>query len=207
MDNIIDCKNEVILQGKILNEPRLSHKKYNQEFYTFDLKVMRFSGACDILPIVVPKYMCQAYDLHAGKMIALNGQFRSFNQNFDGVKSKLILSVFAKDINEYDGTENSNVIEAAGFICKEPIFRRTPFGREVTDTLLAINRKIVGKADYIPCIAWGKDARLLSKMVVSNFIQFSGRIQSRDYVKTLEDGTKEDRTAYEVSINRIITIK
>lgn len=214
MENYIDCRNEITLQGEIVDNPRFSHESFNQVFYTFDLKIPRLSGNVDVLPIVAPKYVCDVYGLSAGMKIGLNGQFRSYNQGFDGYKSKLVLSVYLKELYEYKHFDNTNTIELAGYICKPPVYRKTPFGREITDFMLAVNRgskenndRRNRKTDYIPCIAWGNNARLLSKMVVSNYISFLGRIQSREYSKVLASGRKEERKAYEVSINDILSLK
>lgn len=207
MENVIDCKNEVYLQGKIVSDPRFSHETFGKQFYTFDLKVPRLSGTCDILPIVAPKVMCAVYNLHEGGMIALKGQFRSFNRVDELGKSKLILSIFAKDLYDYQHGEDCNFISLGGYICKTPVFRTTPFGREITDAMIAVQRLNNHKSDYIPCIAWGSDARLLSKLVVSKFIELTGRIQSREYEKKYDDGTVETKRAYEVSVNNIVTIK
>ena len=206
MENVIDCKNEVFLQGEVLNEPQFSHESFGQKFYTFDVRIPRLSGTYDVLPIISPKYLCDVYGIHENGKISLGGQFRSFNKVIDEIKSQLVLNVFLKDVYEYEDNKNSNVIELSGYICKQPIYRKTPFGREITDFMLAVNRK-TGRADHLPCIAWGNNARLLSKLVVSNYISCLGRVQSRDYTKVLEDGTNVVKTAYEVSINDIITIK
>jgi len=200
-DEIIN--NKVYLQGFVETNPCFNHAVREEEFYEFDLRVERLSGQSDIIPIVIPKRLVEFYNIKQGDRIALRGQFRSFNK-IEGEKRKLILSVFVKEICEWDELANPNVIELNGFVCKPVIFRRTPFSREICDILLAVNRKF-NKSDYIPCIAWGNTAQIVSKMNVPSSLKIVGRIQSREYTKVVgDDQTPLTKVAYEVSISKLI---
>ena len=194
--------NKVHLQGKIVSLPRLSHKVYDENFYEIDLEVSRLSSSVDIIPITVSEKLMSEYNFDIGKEIALNGQFRSYNKQVNG-KSKLVLTVFVREILEsLDSTQNTNVIELVGFICKEPVFRTTPFKREICDVLLAVNRAY-NKSDYLPCIAWGRNARFTKSLEIGDKVSVVGRIQSREYEKKREDGVVEKKVAYEISIIKI----
>ena len=214
--------NCVTLIGKVASDKRLSHETFGEKFYLFDLEVMRLSDIADIIPITVSERLLTNFDLSIGNEIVVDGQFRSYN-NYENEKNRLVLTVFAKDIQEYsavkeleeqkevedDETEESessekksevtNEIVLIGYICKKPIYRQTPFGREIADILLAVNRAY-NKSDYIPCIAWGRNARFCQNIEVGTEIKITGRIQSRTYEKKFEDGTSETRVAYEISI-------
>ena len=211
--------NCVTLIGKVASDKRLSHETFGEKFYLFDLEVMRLSDIADIIPITVSERLLTDFDLSIGNQIIVDGQFRSYN-NYENEKNRLVLTVFAKDIQEYDkvkeqeetteqedeeneGTEKkgevTNEIVLIGYICKKPIYRQTPFGREIADILLAVNRAY-NKSDYIPCIAWGRNARFCQNIDVGTEIKITGRIQSRTYEKKFEDGTSETRVAYEISI-------
>ena len=211
--------NCVTLIGKVASDKRLSHETFGEKFYLFDLEVMRLSDIADIIPITVSERLLTDFDLSIGNQIIVDGQFRSYN-NYENEKNRLVLTVFAKDIQEYDkvkgqeesteqedeeneGTEKkgevTNEIVLIGYICKKPIYRQTPFGREIADILLAVNRAY-NKSDYIPCIAWGRNARFCQNIEVGTEIKITGRIQSRTYEKKFEDGTSETRVAYEISI-------
>lgn len=198
--------NNLVLVGKITEEKKFSHEIYGEKFYIFDLSVPRLSGNADIVPITISERLFKEDELVVGANVKIQGQFRSYN-SYEAQKNRLILTVFAKDI-EFLPAENeivaskdlvSNEVTLVGFICKAPIYRQTPFGREISDLLLAVNRAY-NKSDYIPCIAWGRNARFCSKMTVGTEIKVSGRIQSRTYEKKHDDGTVEKRVAYEVSI-------
>ena len=152
--------NKVFLQGIVDTEPKFNHSVKDEEFYGFDLRVARLSGQSDIIPIVIAKRLVEFYNITKGVNIAIKGQFRSFNQ-IENEKRKLILSVFVKEICEWDDDANPNTIELNGFVCKPVIYRRTPFAREICDVLLAVNRNF-NKSDYIPCIAWGNNAQIVS---------------------------------------------
>lgn len=196
--------NKVYISGEVVSEPKFSHEVYNEGFYEFDLKVKRLSVAYDIIPVTVSERLMSINKIQVGSKISGNGQFRSYNKLEDG-KSKLLLTVFLREILPYEENENPNVIEITGFVCKEPVFRTTPFNREICDVLLAVNRSY-NKSDYLPCIAWGRNARFVKNFCVGDKVIVSGRIQSREYQKKIDDDFVT-RTAYEVSLNKIEHIK
>ena len=198
--------NNLTLVGKITEEKKFSHEIYGEKFYTFGLSVPRLSGNADVIPITISERLFKEDELVVDKKIRIKGQFRSYN-SYEESKNRLILTVFAKDIEFLESQEEivaskdliSNEVILIGFICKTPIYRQTPFGREIADLLLAVNRAY-NKSDYIPCIAWGRNARFCSKMPVGTEVKITGRIQSRIYEKKHDDGTTESRVAYEISI-------
>ena len=196
--------NHLILVGKIVSEQKYSHEIYGEKFYSFNLEVIRLSSNTDIIPITVYERLLTDFDLSIGKEVEVEGQFRSYN-NYENEKNRLILTVFAKEINEVKVHEEAdkdvitNEVTLIGYVCKKPIYRQTPFGREIADLLLAVNRAY-NKSDYIPCIAWGRNARFCQKIEVGTEVKVVGRVQSRSYEKKYEDGTVETRIAYEVSI-------
>ncbi len=199
--------NNLILVGKITDEKVFSHEIYGEKFYTFNLSVPRLSGNADIIPITISERLFKEDELVVDKKVKVKGQFRSYN-SYEKEKNRLILTVFAKDIEFLENQDEevvaskdfiSNEVTLIGYICKVPIYRQTPFGREIADILLAVNRAY-NKSDYIPCIAWGRNARFCSKMEVGTEVKIIGRVQSRNYEKKHEDGTVEQRIAYEVSI-------
>jgi len=177
-----------------------SHELFGEGFYEFNLRVPRLSNQPDIIPLTISNRLLAERKLEAGERIALNGQFRSYNKIVDD-KSKLMLSVFVRDFCE-PNIENPNTAELNGYICKPPIYRTTPFNREICDILLAVNRAY-NKSDYIPCIAWGRNARFVRTVDVGQKISITGRIQSREYVKKFSETHSETRVAYELSINKI----
>ena len=195
--------NKVYLCGEIATEPVFSHEIYGEGFYDTVLRVKRLSMQEDMIPITISERLINEKNLVVGTSLALRGQFRSYNKLVDG-KSKLMLTVFVREIVPEDENLNSNVIELTGYICKEPIYRTTPFKREICDLLLAVNRAY-NKSDYLPCIAWGRSARFISQVSVGEKLFIVGRIQSRPYQKKLETGEVETRVAYEVSIRRVST--
>jgi primosomal replication protein N len=198
-----------VLVGKVTSDKTYSHEIYGEKFYIFDLEVPRLSQAIDVIPITVSERLLTNLDLQIGKKLAVEGQFRSYN-SYQNERNKLILTVFAKDIVEVkDDEENNeedkkeivtNEVILSGYVCKKPIYRQTPFDREIADLLLAVNRAY-NKSDYIPCIAWGRNARFCQNMEVGTEVKIIGRVQSRKYEKKFEDGTSEVRVAYEVSIS------
>lgn len=199
--------NIITLAGTIVSEKQFSHEVYGEGFYTFDLEVPRLSENSDIIPVTVSERIL-GDNFKVGQKVVIDGQFRSYN-NYENEKNKLVLTVFVKDIRELEDSEeiqNPNEIILDGFICKKPIYRTTPFGREIADVLLAVNRAY-NKSDYIPCIAWGRNARFCQNMMVGEKIKIWGRIQSRLYEKKFEDGTSETRRAYEVSVSKMETEK
>jgi single-stranded DNA-binding protein len=201
--------NSLVLMGKVANEKTFSHEIYGEKFYQFSLSVPRLSGNADNIPITISERLFRDEDIAIGKNVKVNGQFRSYN-GYENNKNRLVLTVFVKDIEFLpDGDEVltdkdvvSNEVDLTGFICKPPIYRQTPFGREITDILIAVNRAY-NKSDYIPCIAWGRNARFCSKMPVGTEVKVTGRVQSRNYEKKYEDGTVEQRVAYEVSVSNL----
>ena len=203
--------NYLSLIGTIISEKKFSHEIYGESFYLFNLEVPRLSDNSDIIPITISERLIANVDLTIGKKVVVEGQFRSYN-SYENERNKLVLTVFAKDIMEYTEVENeeekevvSNEVTLNGYICKKPIYRQTPFGREIADLLLAVNRAY-NKSDYIPCIAWGRNARFCENMEVGTEVKVVGRVQSRIYEKKFEDGTVEQRVAYEVSISNLEVI-
>jgi hypothetical protein len=199
--------NQLTLVGKVTSEKRFSHEIYGEKFYIFDLSVPRLSGNADIIPITISERLLVEQDLEIGKNIVIEGQFRSYN-SYQNEKNRLVLTVFAKEVTfakedeeEFKPSKenSSNEVVLDGFICKKPVYRKTPFGREIADVLLAVNRAY-NKSDYIPCIAWGRNARFCENMPVGTEVRVVGRVQSRQYEKKYEDGTSEIRIAYEVSV-------
>ena len=195
--------NHLVLVGKIASEKSYSHEIYGEKFYVFNLEVIRLSSTVDIIPITVSERLLTNLDLEIGKKVCVEGQFRSYN-NYENERNRLILTVFAKEVIEVEVQEEekeeiSNEVILVGYICKKPIYRQTPFGREIADVLLAVNRAY-NKSDYIPCIAWGRNARFCQNMEVGTEVKLTGRVQSRTYEKKYEDDRVETRTAYEVSV-------
>ena len=203
--------NYLVLIGNIISEKTFSHEIYGESFYLFNLEVPRLSGNEDVIPITISERLIANFDLSIGKKVVIEGQFRSYN-SYENERNRLVLTVFAKDIMEYkeESEENkkekvSNEVVLNGYICKKPIYRQTPFGREIADILLAVNRAY-NKSDYIPCIAWGRNARFCENMEVGTEVKIVGRVQSRTYEKKFEDGRVEQRVAYEVSIGSLEVI-
>ena len=195
--------NIITLVGTIVSERTFSHEVYGEGFYSFNLEVPRLSENSDIIPVTVSERILSD-EFKIGEKVVIDGQFRSYN-NYENEKNKLVLTVFVKDIKiltEEMEIANPNEICLTGFICKKPIYRTTPFGREIADILLAVNRAY-NKSDYIPCIAWGRNARFCQNIEVGEKVKLWGRIQSRTYEKKFEDGTSEVRRAYEVSVSKM----
>jgi len=201
--NIIE-NNMVTISGKVVSDVEFSHEVYGEGFYSFVLEVPRLSESYDYIPVTISERLIVKEELSIGTMVEVEGQFRSYN-SFNNQGNKLILVVFARDISFLDDhtiIKNPNQIYLNGYICKKPIYRVTPFGREITDILLAVNRPY-NKSDYIPCIAWGRNARYAESLSVGTNIRIWGRIQSRDYQKKLDTGEVVTKTAYEVSISKM----
>ncbi|AFS77909.1 single-strand DNA-binding protein Ssb [Gottschalkia acidurici 9a] len=206
-DQVIDT-NMVSLIGKVVGEKEFSHEMYGEGFYTFNLEVSRLSDQSDILPITVSERLLIDSELKEGDHIVVEGQLRSYNRYING-KNRLILTIFAREVYSPKDDEElnelmrkPNEIYLDGFICKSPIYRTTPFGREITDLLIAVNRPY-NKSDYIPSIAWGRNARFCENLKVGDHIRIWGRIQSRDYQKKKEDGEVISRVAFEVSVSKL----
>lgn len=199
----MDClmtNNVVYLTGRVAEEPKYSHQVFGEGFYETKVEVERLSGLVDVIPVTVSERLLGEGDFEEGKYVSVSGQFRSYNKIADG-KSRLMLTVFVRETNE-DLPPNTNKIELIGYVCKPPVYRTTPFKREIADVLIAVNRAY-NKSDYIPCIAWGRNARFAEKLVVGDKVGLSGRIQSREYRKTDENGVESIRVAYEISVNRL----
>ena len=207
--------NHLTLVGKVTSEKVFSHEIYGEKFYTFNLEIPRLSGSADIIPITISDRLIVGGIIDVGNKVSIKGQFRSYN-SYEGERSRLVLTVFAKDIEPLVETEAeknivrtdivTNEVVLVGYICKKPIYRKTPFGREIADILLAVNRAY-NKSDYIPAIAWGRNARFCENIEVGTEVKVLGRIQSRNYEKKHEDGTVEQRIAYEVSLGSLEIIK
>lgn len=193
--------NNVYLSGTVFTAPEYSHELYGEGFYEFVLSVPRLSNISDYIPITVSERLMSDVDLSVGAKISLNGQFRSYNKMVDE-KSKLMLTVFVRDFVAPEDAQNPNFVTLTGYICKPPIYRTTPFNREISDILIAVNRAY-NKSDYIPCIAWGRNARFVKDAPVGQRLSVNGRIQSREYTKKLSETETETRIAYELSINKI----
>ncbi len=208
-DNI-STNNEAILVGTVEGELGFSHEIYGETFYSFVLRVMRLSDICDYINITVSERLIGNMNLQPGSLVSVVGQFRSYN-NYCATGNRLILTVFARDIKEEIDIEDSvygqnpNSIYLNGFLCKAPVYRTTPFGREITDLLVAVNRAY-NKSDYIPCIAWGRNARYSSGLSVGDNIKVWGRIQSREYQKKISEDECITKTAYEISISKMEVI-
>ena len=219
--------NYLTLVGRVTSEKRFSHEIYGESFYTFDLLIPRLSGSEDIIPVTASERLINDEMMVIGTKLLIKGQFRSYN-SYENEKNKLILTVFAKDVQKLEETQNenqesgeengtysndfvskdtiTNEVVLVGYICKKPIYRQTPFGREIADLLLAVNRAY-NKSDYIPSIAWGRNARFCQNLDVGTEVRVVGRIQSRNYEKKYEDGTVEKKVAYEVSIGSLEVVK
>ena len=206
--------NHLVLVGKVISDKKFSHEIYGEKFYIFDLEVPRLSGNADIIPITISERLLEKDDLAIDKKVIVEGQFRSYN-SYQNERNKLVLTVFAKDVKFVENQEEeiqaskdfvSNEVILNGYICKKPIYRQTPFGREIADLLLAVNRAY-NKSDYIPCIAWGRNARFCENIEVGTEVKIVGRVQSRSYEKKYEDGTSETKVAYEVSISSLEVVK
>ena len=195
--------NSVSLSGEIVTEPTFSHEVFGESFFDVKLKVPRLSQTLDLLPLTVSERLTCNFPLFVGQQISLRGQLRSFNKQVDN-KSRLLLSVFVRELLPYDPALSPNDVQLDGFLCKQPVFRTTPFNREICDLLLAVNRAY-GKSDYIPAIAWGRNARFVKFLPVGQEVKIIGRLQSREYQKKISEVETETKTAYEVSIGKIMT--
>ena len=193
--------NKVFVSGVIVTEAKFSHEVYGEGFYEMEVNVKRLSGQSDILPVTISERLIESHSLTVGSPLCAIGQFRSYNKLVDG-KSKLMLTVFIREIVGGEGARNPNNIVLSGYICKPPVYRTPPFSREIADVLIAVNRAY-NKSDYIPCIAWGRNARFVKNLDVGEKIAISGRIQSREYVKKFSETESKTLTAYEVSICRL----
>lgn len=198
--------NKVVIAGTVASEPEFSHEVYEENFYTFMLDTPRLSDTRDIIKITVSEKFLVGDGISVGDRVKISGQFRSYN-NFTNVGNRLILTVFVKDIEKTEEEEeNSNSICLNGYICKQPVYRTTPFGREIADILLAVNRSY-NKSDYIPCIAWGRNAKFAENLKIGDNVIIKGRIQSREYQKKISETEFENKTAYEVSVSKLECVR
>ena len=202
-DKIIE-NNQVTIMGEIASPFLFSHEVYGEGFYMVDVHVKRLSNSEDNIPLMISERLIDVTQDYTGEFIMVSGQFRSYNRH-DEQKNRLVLSVFVREVSfideELDGAKTNNIF-LDGYICKLPVYRKTPLGREIADLLLAVNRPY-GKSDYIPCICWGRNARFASGFGVGEHVQIIGRIQSREYIKKLSETETEKRVAYEVSVSKL----
>ena len=201
MDYSTEKNNKVYFMGEIISDATFSHEVYGEGFYEFYVRVMRLSGQADILPVTISERLIKGNDLKIGSQLCALGQFRSYNKLENG-KSRLMLTVFVREVLAEAQGKNPNSIVLSGYICKPPVYRTTPFNREIADILLAVNRAY-NKSDYIPCIAWGRNARFVQNLKVGDRVALSGRIQSREYQKRLSETEAVTMTAYEVSVSKL----
>ena len=194
-----ETRNDLLLRGTAAAEPAFSHENHGQRFYRFPLSVRRLSGQADVLQVIATGEQLSHLLPLTGRRLEIQGQLRSFN-NKSGQGSRLVISAFTRLLVETAG-EDVNIIELKGAICKPPVLRRTPLGRCICDMMLAVNRRY-GRADYLPCIAWGQVAMVTGQLPVGSTLALEGRVQSRMYTKVV-DGVPQERTAYEVSIMRL----
>lgn len=198
---MIKTQNEVLLIGTINEEPIFDHSIFEEGIYKIILKVNRTSDNFDLIPVLISERLIDLSELKLDTKIKIIGRFNSFNKREEG-KSSLVLYVFTKEIEFIDpDTSDLNLILLKGFLCKSPTYRRTPLGREITDLLIAVNREY-SKSDYIPCIAWGRNAKFANNFIIGDYVWLEGRIQSRDYVKRYDE-VEINKTAYEVSIMKL----
>lgn len=206
LDKVIE-NNRVCIIGEIVSEFTFSHEVFGEGFYIANVSVNRLSDMVDVIPLMISERLIDVTKDYRGMKIEVAGQFRSYNRH-EGTKNKLVLSIFVRELRFLEDDEmpeeqsKSNQIFLDGYVCKPPIYRKTPLGREIADILVAVNRPY-GKSDYIPCIAWGRNARFAGGLEVGEHIQIQGRFQSREYTKKISDNEVETRTAYEVSVSRI----
>lgn len=202
-DKIIE-NNQVTIMGEVISPFTFSHEVFGEGFYMVDVQVRRLSNSVDQIPVMISERLLDVTQDYTGEFLKVSGQFRSYNRH-DEQKNRLVLSVFAREVSfipeELDGAKTNSIL-LDGYICKLPVYRKTPLGREIADLLLAVNRPY-GKSDYIPCICWGRNARFASSFEVGEHVQILGRIQSREYVKRLSETDTQKRTAYEVSVSKM----
>ena len=202
-DKVIE-NNQVTVMGEVISRFTYSHEVFGEGFYMIDVRVPRLSDSYDTIPVMISERLLDVTENYTGMLICVNGQFRSYNRHEER-KNRLVLSVFAREVEFVGRLEESsktNQIYLDGYICKEPIYRKTPLGREIADLLLAVNRPY-GKSDYIPCICWGRNARFADHFRVGERCAIWGRIQSRDYMKKIDEEHVEKRVAFEVSVSKL----
>ena len=202
-DKIIE-NNQVTITGEIISEYQYSHEVFGEGFYYVEVLVNRLSDSADIIPMIISERLVDVNTSAVGEIVKVTGQFRSYNRH-EEKKNRLVLSVFVREIEFLENDDKNariNQISLDGFICKEPVYRKTPLGREIADLLVAVNRSY-GKSDYIPCICWGRNARFSAGFAVGGHVQIWGRIQSREYIKKIDEEHTQRRVAYEVSVSKI----
>lgn len=197
--------NIIHLRGHVCQNLTFGHELFGEQFYVTTLRVPRLSGAEDFLPITLSERLLIDAPITAGSPLCLEGQLRSYNKVVEGA-GRLLITAFAQRLLNEDNEENPNRVNLVGALCKPPSYRTTPFGREIADLMLAVNRSY-GKSDYIPCITWGRTARYASNLKIGDKVQLVGRFQSRNYQKQLPDGTMLNKVAYEVSVSRLAAMK
>ena len=201
--------NVIKMGGVVASKLELSHEIYGEKFYRFYIEIDRLRRKKDRIPVIISERLIDVDDFEIGKVIFIEGQYRSYNKMDENNRSRLILSVFVKDIKQLEVSENVktiNELTITGIVCKKPIYRKTPLGRDIADILLAVNRSY-NKSDYIPCIIWGRNAKYCEHLETGSVVKVVGRVQSREYDKKHEDGTIEKRTAYEVSVSKFEIIE
>ena len=196
-----DKNNKVYVSGEIVSDGVFSHEIYGEGFFEFFVSVKRLSGQADVLPVTISERLIKGAELQKGSLLSALGQFRSYNKIENG-KSRLMLTIFVRELLEELPEKNPNNILLSGYICKPPVYRTTPFNREIADILIAVNRAY-NKSDYIPCIAWGRNARFVKNLSVGDKVAISGRIQSREYQKRFSETDVKTMTAYEVSVSKL----
>lgn len=202
-DKVIE-NNQVTVMGEVISRFTYSHEVFGEGFYMVDVRVPRLSESYDTIPVMISERLLDVTENYTGMLICVNGQFRSYNRHEER-KNRLVLSVFAREVSFVGRLEESsktNQIYLDGYICKAPIYRKTPLGREIADLLLAVNRPY-GKSDYIPCICWGRNARFADHFRVGERCAIWGRIQSREYMKKIDEEHVEKRVAFEVSVSKL----
>ena len=203
IDKVIE-NNQVAMIGTITAPFRFSYEIFGEGFYMTEIEVRRLSESTDIIPLMVSDRLMDVTEDYTGSMIKVMGQFRSYNRH-EEKRNRLVLSVFAREVEfaeEEEPLVKTNQIFLDGYVCKPPVYRKTPLGREIADLLIAVNRPY-GKSAYIPCICWGRNARFASGFEVGTHTQIWGRIQSREYIKKLSEEEQEKRVAYEVSVSKL----
>lgn len=190
------------IAGVVVSIPEKSHEVEGEKFFEFMVEINRLSESKDFVPVTISERTLLGQDIKVGSFVKIIGEYRSYNR-LSGEKSKLVLHLFAKEISFSEDKNFENDVRLVGFLCKEPVYRKTPFNREICDILLAVNRTNYHKSDYVPCILWGRNARFMANQKVGCKVEIFGRIQSRNYTKALENGEIETKTAYEVSCQRI----
>ena len=206
LDKVIE-NNRVCIIGEIVSEFTFSHEVFGEGFYIANVSVNRLSDMVDVIPLMISERLIDVTKDYRGMKIEVAGQFRSYNRH-EGTKNKLVLSIFVRELRFLEDDEmpeeqsKSNQIFLDGYVCKKPVYRKTPLGREIADVLLAVNRPY-GKSDYIPCICWGRNARYADQFEVGAHVQLWGRIQSREYQKKIDEEVYEKRVAYEVSVSKL----